>query len=78
MIDVNDLQNLNKIVLFTYTYIIGPIQFAYFAKKKGKNPWITYFTCLILTPYIGAILLFYSNFFDDMKKKREQKNKPKN
>lgn len=73
MINIDDLQNLNKIILFAYTYIIGPIQFAYFAKKKGKNPWITYFTCLILTPYIGGVILFYTSFFDNMKKKNEKK-----
>ena len=69
-----DLDKVNKIVLFSYTYIIGPIQFAYLAKKKGKNPWITYFTCLILTPYVGGIILFYTNFFDDRRKKREKNN----
>ena len=72
-----DLNNLNKIVLFSYTFIIGPIQFAYLAKKKGKNPWITYFTCLLLTPFIGGFIMFYTGFFDDRRKKRDKNNQDK-
>lgn len=72
-----DLNNLNKIVLFSYTFIIGPIQFAYLAKKKGKNPWITYFTCLLLTPFIGGFIMFYTSFFDDRRKKRDKNNQDK-
>ena len=72
-----DLDKLNKIVLFSYTFIIGPIQFAYLAKKKGKNPWITYFTCLLLTPFIGGFIMFYTSFFDDRRKKRDKNNQDK-
>lgn len=75
---VEDLEKINVIVLFSYTFIVGPIQFAYLAKKKGKNPWLTFFICLVLTPYIGGVLLFYTSFFDDKRKKREEKNKDKN
>lgn len=69
-----DLEKINGIVIFSYTFIVGPIQFAYLAKKKGKNPWLTFFTCLILTPYVGGFLLFYTNFLNERRKKHEKKD----